>query len=132
MDRKKTISRILLVLYFIAVCTLCFIKIDSGIDLGQGSWFGVPKDKIAHFLMFLPYPVITWLAFRNENGRPASLLMFMLAVTVIGIVIGGTTEIIQGLTDYRSADINDLRADSIGIFTGSILVVIYASISRRW
>ncbi|MDE7128659.1 MAG: VanZ family protein [Bacteroidales bacterium] len=131
MEKKKIISRILLALYLTAVCILCFIKMDSGIDFGS-TWLGLPKDKVVHFLMFMPYPVLAYFAFRKADGRPASFLMFMLAIIVIGIAIGAATEIIQGLTDYRSADINDLRADSLGIFTGSILTLIYAVISRRW
>lgn len=130
MEKKKLTARILLILYIITLCVLCFIRIEPGIDLGS-AWLGLPKDKIVHFLMFLPYPVITYFAFRREKITPVPFILFMVSVIVTGIAIGAATEIIQGMTNYRSADINDLRADSLGVFSGALIILLYAVISKR-
>lgn len=130
MEKRRLIARILLILYIITLCTLCFIRIEPGIDF-ESTWFGLPKDKIVHFLMFLPYPVITYFAFCKEKRTHISFMLFMVTVIVTGIAIGAATEIIQSMTSYRSADINDLRADSLGVFAGSLIILLYAVISRR-
>ena len=46
-------------------------------------------------------------------------------------MIAGTTELFQGMTDYRSADIMDLVADGSGIITGMGIVGIITFIARR-
>lgn len=131
MGKARITSLLLLTLYIIAVCILCFAKIDTGIDMSS-TWLGFPKDKVVHFLMFLPYPILTSLSFRCSNGKPWSFILFMLVIIVIGIAIGAATELIQGTTGYRSCDINDLKADSLGILAGSIIVLIYVAVSRKW
>ena len=67
MDRIRTISRILLILYVIAVGILCFSRFNTGIDLSS-TWFGIPKDKVVHFTMFLPYPILMYAAFFDRAG----------------------------------------------------------------
>jgi len=130
MDRKRTISSALLVLYFAAVCLLCFMKFDSGIDFST-KWFGLPKDKVVHFMMFLPYPALVYGALYRKSGKAFKFIVFMATVIIAGITIAGATELIQGMTDYRSADIYDLRADSLGILAGSTAVMIYATVSKK-
>ena len=60
----RYIAGILLILYIAAVVVLCFIQTDS-LPPMEPEWFGIPVDKIAHFIMFLPYPILTWLVFNN-------------------------------------------------------------------
>lgn len=123
MDRIRTISRILLILYVIAVGILCFSRFNTGIDLSS-TWFGIPKDKVVHFTMFLPYPILMYAAFFRYEKRPARLILFLIIVIAAGMILAGATELIQGELKYRSADIMDFRADSLGIFTGSIITLI--------
>lgn len=131
MQTRKTISRAVLVIYIIAVAIACFSRFNSGIDLSS-EWFGIPKDKIVHFAMFLPYPVLMYMAFYQTGHKPAYLVLFLCAIIAVGGILAGTTELIQGLLAYRSADINDFRADCLGIMTGSILTTAYSAIAKKW
>ncbi len=116
------LSRLILVLYMVSVCLLCFLNLGTDSDMSP-EWFGIPKDKIAHFLMFFPYPAIIALVFCKSGWNPVKFIGFLLVVLVSGIVIGGSIELIQGMTGYRSCDIKDFRADCIGLFTGTLLTL---------
>ena len=131
MDWKKIVSRVLLALYFLAIGVLCFSHFDSGMDLPATFW-GIPQDKLAHFLMFLPYPILTALALHTSKGEPLRMILFLLCIVMAGTVIAGATELIQATTGYRESDIYDFRADCLGIFTGSVLTLIYGALSRKW
>lgn len=121
MGKARTISRFLLILYIIAVAILCFGRFNGGVDMSS-ELFGIPKDKIAHFAMFLPYPILMYLAFYRP-GSKVRLVLFLTAVIIAGGILAGATELIQGMLQYRSADITDFRADCLGILSGSIITV---------
>ncbi|MGM9747594.1 MAG: VanZ family protein [Candidatus Cryptobacteroides sp.] len=129
--KKVWMSRIILLLYIAAVALLCFVKFGNGLDLGN-DWLGIPKDKIAHFFMFLPFPFLAFLSFYKSKDSRWRLFLFVLCVLVLGLVLAGTTEIVQGMLGYRSEDINDFRADSIGLFIGSVVVLIYCAVTKKW
>ena len=129
MQTRKTISRAVLVIYIIAVAIACFSRFNSGIDLSS-EWFGIPKDKIAHFSMFLPYPVLMYLAFYRP-GSISGLILFLVAVILAGGILAGGTELVQGMLQYRSADITDFRADCLGILTGSVITVAAGVLRHR-
>lgn len=131
MKLKKIFPKVLLVLYFIAVGILCFCRFDGGLDLPSTLW-GIPQDKVAHFLMFLPYPILAALALHTSKGDPKRLVLFLLCIVIAGAVIAGATELLQGTTGYRESDIADFRADCLGIFTGSVLTLVYGALSRKW
>lgn len=131
MKAKKILPKVILGLYFIAVGILCFCRFDGGIDLPSTFW-GIPQDKVAHFLMFLPYPILTALALHTSKGEPRRMILFLLCIVMAGTVIAGGTELIQATTGYRESDIYDFRADCLGIFTGSVLTLIYGALSRKW
>ena len=99
------LPRLVLAAYLLSVCLLCFLNL--GPEAGMSAeWFGIPKDKIAHFAMFFPYPGLVASVFCKTGWEP-----------------GGAIELIQGLTGYRSADIGDFRADCIGLFAGTVLTL---------
>lgn len=131
--KNKTIiiARILLLVYAAMVCMLCFMRLGNGIDMSS-EWLGIPKDKIAHFFLFFPFPILMYAAFHMHRGKPVRLILFLLLTLVIGAAAGAGIELIQMTTDYRSCDILDFRADCIGLLCGSILVMIYGAASRKW
>ncbi len=131
--KNKTIiiARILLLVYAAMVCLLCFMRLGNGIDMSS-EWLGIPKDKIAHFFLFFPFPILMYAAFHMHRGKPVRLILFLLLTLVIGAAAGAGIELIQMTTDYRSCDILDFRADCIGLLCGSILVMIYGAASRKW
>ena len=46
-------------------------------------------------------------------------------------IVAGATELLQGLTEYRSADVMDLLSDTAGIITGMGIVGIITYKARK-
>ena len=122
--RVRIVFRILLILYLIAVFALCFMNLSSMPDI-RPTLFGIDIDKIAHFLMFLPLPALFYLSF---NGKAAALIG---ASLLAGLSIAGTTEWIQSFLTYRSMDLADFFADSLGLLCGAVLVGIAVIVFRK-
>ena len=117
-------------IYLAAVGVLCFIRPSSLPEMDVKTFLGLPIDKVLHFLMFLPYPVLSGLVFINKDQKlsAAATIMLILAITGIGVAYG--TEMIQSQTEYRSYEIADFYADLIGIAAGIILAASYIAYTR--
>ena len=124
---KKEIRRISLILfciYVIAVILLCVIKTDDIPELPR-YLLGIPFDKIAHFIMFLPFIILGYASLMpSEKGiwKRLAVLGILLA---FGCAFAFSTEKLQAMTGYRSYDILDMAADSIGLLGGSIITIAY-------
>lgn len=107
-----------------AVFYLCFAKPDemSSIEI---SFFGLPIDKVVHFLMFLPFPILAFKAFDSENLKSGRRILLITGIAAAGGAIATLTEFIQGYLPYRSEDPYDLFSDFIGLGTGIAGVIIY-------
>ncbi len=125
---KNLIGKIIFVLYITAIGVLCFAKFPGGVELPK-SLLGIPLDKWAHFLMFLPFCLFLYWAFDWKVRRGWRKSALAIGFFFIGAGIAYSTEIIQGLIPYRDRDPGDLIADSIGLAIGAILVLIF-EISR--
>ena len=80
--------------------------------------WGIQMDKVIHFIMYLPYPLLALWAFYNGEkwGR------FLLIVLLLGVGYSGAVELMQALfTDSRSAEWGDLLANSLGMGTTCLL-----------
>ena len=87
-------------------------------------------DKIVHFCMFAPYPELAFQTFHVKDGIWRELaLLAVLAVTGLAVALG--TEQLQGMTGYRSYEIADFYADSIGLATGAALILIRIAFRKR-
>lgn len=119
--RLKALSIVAFCIYLAAVAVVCFIRPSSLPEIDIKTFLGIPIDKILHFIMFLPYPVLSGMVFiSKEQKRPAIIsTLLILALTGIGVAYG--TEMIQSHTDYRSYEIADFYADIAGIAAGSII-----------
>jgi VanZ family protein len=117
-------------IYLAAVGVLCFIRPSSLPEMDVKTFLGLPIDKVLHFLMFLPYPVLSGLVFINKDQKlsAAATIMLILAITGIGVAYG--TEMIQSQTGYRSYEIADFYADMTGIAAGIILAASYIAYTR--
>lgn len=127
---RKTIDYAMLLLYFCIVGFLCFWHFDD-MQTAEKLLFGIPADKIAHFCIFLPFPVLAWIAFGRKIAGKWAALLFIIGIFILGCILGGSIELLQGLTTYRSCDINDFRADALGMSLSSILMVIVALARSR-
>ena len=116
--------------YLTAVGVLCFIKPSSIPEIDIKTFLGIPIDKIFHFIMFLPYPILAGPVFvRRERGLASGILtLALLSVTGAGVAYG--TELIQAHTGYRSYEIADFHADITGIITGSLIAMGYLTYTQ--
>lgn len=115
--------------YFAAVMVLCLIRPEYIPDVEIRIW-NIPADKILHFLMFLPYPAIAYIAFRPENRRKWLHLLVLLAVFAAGIGLAMTTEKLQGLSEYRAYEVTDFYADILGMECCTIATALYIIFRR--
>lgn len=124
MKNRRHIAAIVLCVYIAAVAVLCFIRQDNAPSVSF-TLFGIASDKIAHFLMFLPFTMIAYAAFRPDSRRLMPHLLVLLAVVLSGAGLAAGTERIQAALEYRSGDIMDFAADMAGMAAGCIFTVIF-------
>lgn len=86
----------LLCAYIIAIAYLCFMRPDDMPEIRPDLW-GIPIDKIMHFIMFFPFPILAYAAFRpvGKNRMIHLAVLAIILVTGTGVALG--TEHIQGL-----------------------------------
>ena len=125
MKRQSVIFfRILFLLYIIGVMYLCFGNF-SDIHGIHRSYFGIPTDKIVHFIMFFPFPILgNWALGKRPHNWIAGVGTAVL-LGVIGFAIAGGTELGQKyLTSWRMGDFADLKADCKAILLATIITVV--------
>ena len=126
MTRRQLIwSRILFAVYLAAVAFLCFGRFSNSQDVPTDLW-GIPTDKLVHFAMFFPFPILAFLAFDTFTQTVRETLLFVGVTLLVGILIAVGTEMGQAnLTDYRSGDPLDLVADTIGLSVSSLITAVW-------
>lgn len=120
---RALVSRILMILYILAVGFLCFNNFK---DLPEAPkyLFGIPMDKIAHFCMFFPFPLLGFFSFDHLRWSAVETIGHVISLIAWGCIFAGLTEIIQGMLPYRSQDINDFKADVLAIAVSSTIVLL--------
>ena len=117
--RKIWIFRVLTLLYIIVVAILCFARFST-ISPSTPSIFGIPADKIVHFFMFLPFPVLAFFSLRIRHGGVVKTMLLLVLVFIVGCLLAWGTEYIQGKLPYRSMDPADFGADRLGLICGAL------------
>ena len=122
--------KFLFVLYIIAVCVLCFADAP---DMPEVDKFilGIPMDKIAHFLMFSPFPVLAYYSFERLGGNTDHNVRFALLTFLAGELFALMTETVQYFLPTRSMDLSDFLADTIGITLCTAAMAIYCNLRRK-
>lgn len=118
---RLTIFRCLMLLYLAAVAYLCFGHFES-LPKVSNTILGIPTDKVVHFCMFLPFPVLLFLCYDKITTRPWQAVLLAMGTFAIGAAIAASTEIIQGRLGYRSQDPLDFCADAIALALSSLVV----------
>lgn len=118
--------RILFPLYLLSVCLLCFLNLAFPDEMDIPHFIlGIPVDKIVHFMMFLPYPLLATFFFSVTKSGIHLKFRKYVSVFLTGIVFAALTELIQKyLLPARDGDILDFLADFFGLVIGIILVFI--------
>lgn len=128
MDKRIYIAAFFL--YLTAICILCFIKGDNLPDM-EKFLFGIPLDKAAHFVMFLPYPILASLSFIHKDHGVGKNVAILTVLTVVGFGLAYGTEVIQAQTGYRSYETGDFIADSAGLLTGALATAAFIIVKNR-
>lgn len=117
-------------IYIGAILYLCLTKPDN---LPQTEFliFSLPADKVAHFTMFLPFPILMYLMFFDRSRSRWQDMLILVAAIALGIGAAFGTEYLQALTQYRSSDINDTFADMKGLSTGAMIVLTHILLRKR-
>lgn len=122
---QKILFRILFFLYIAGVLFLCFGHFDTTPDI-PASFLGIPMDKVVHFTMFFPFPILAFLAFDQFTESVRSTLLFTGITFLTGVLLALGTEWGQArLTTYRSGDPLDLAADLTALILSSLLVIVW-------
>lgn len=97
------------ILYSIVLATLCLVQLNNV------SKVGIPfADKIFHFLSYVVLTILWYNTcyFHFKKTKANALILAIVASIIFGIII----EVLQGtVTSYRSSDINDVFANSLGV-----------------
>jgi len=123
-NRKRSIFfSIAMVVYIGLVAYLLFANFEKLSSVPR-VFLGIPTDKIVHFCMFFPFPILAYLAYDRLTDTPLKALAALVSICAIGAVFAGLTEIGQSLLPYRYEDISDFRADCIAICIAGLLTFI--------
>ncbi|MPM33420.1 hypothetical protein SDC9_79995 [bioreactor metagenome] len=119
----RIIFKILFFIYLGLVFFFCLYSFnDTGVDLSK-TIFGIRADRVAHFIMFFPYPLSAWLAAKKElrerTGRYSHSV-----ILGSGILVAILAEILQSLTPTRDSDPFDLIANIAGLIFATLLIFI--------
>lgn len=120
--KRKAIFITAFVIYLVAVIYLCLMKPDN-LPQTELYLFGLPLDKVAHFLMFLPFPALAYMMLWEKGRKTWAELLILLSCLTVGVGLAFLTEHLQAMTQYRSSDIKDIYADMTGLGIGCIVVL---------
>lgn len=122
---QKIAFRLLFFLYIAGVLYLCFGHFDNTPSVPLSLW-GIPTDKLVHFAMFFPFPILAFLAFDPLTNTIPQTLLYVGITFLVGLLVAVGTELGQAnLTDYRSGDPLDLVADTIGLSVSSLITAVW-------
>ena len=127
--KRKAIFITAFVIYLAAVLYLCLMKPDN-LPQTELYLFGLPLDKVAHFLMFLPFPALAYMMLWEKGRKTWAELLILLSCLAVGVGLAFLTEHLQAMTQYRSSDIKDIYADMTGLGIGCIVVLINIAIKH--
>ena len=126
----KHIPSIMLCIYIVVVAVLCFMKTDS-LPSVELHFLGIPIDKLAHFIMFVPFPVLAYMTFWPTNAGKPGKMGVLIVIMAAGTGLAKATERIQSMLSYRTGDPMDFMADMTGILIGSLIIAAYILLKKE-
>ncbi|MBR0223557.1 MAG: hypothetical protein IJL93_04695 [Bacteroidales bacterium] len=126
MKNARILKIILFLAYVATVAWLCFGTFKPGSDIPRDI-LGIPTDKVVHFLMFLPFPLLGTLAFDFRSWWRALSMS-----TLLANLMAFTFEHLQSrLTTVRITDPSDLNANFLGISLGLLITILIGLLSKK-
>ena len=122
---------ILFTVYFIAMGFLLFWNFEQAPVNINKTLFGIEMDKYIHFAIFLPFPLLLYGICHRSLTRPWHAAAFAIVTFLLGALLAGATEYIQGLLPWRMANAGDFEADTLSVAAGCIAALII-DLSRQF
>ena len=97
----------------LAIALGSLLPLNSAVDIAG-------SDKLHHFVA---YSLLTYLLARSYIAK-----MGRLKVAIAAVAYGAVIEVLQALSGYRSAELGDLLANSLGC-AGGLLI---HQLTKRW
>lgn len=123
MRSRVILSRVLFFLYLCAIAFLLFATAESLPSISR-TIFGLPTDKVAHFIMFLPFPLLAFMSSDVVTRKIWHSFLLVFIILAVGVGVALLTEYLQGLTSYRTQDIQDFNADLLALTVSSVFVLL--------
>lgn len=120
---RSLIFRVLMLLYIFTVMYLCFSNLNKLPDVPKTLW-GIQTDKIVHFCMFFPFPILGFFAYDRMTDTPLKALGAVITILAIGGIFAGITELVQGTMPYRTMDVRDYHADLLALGISAVIVFV--------
>ncbi len=121
---RSILFSIAMILYIVAVGYLLFSNFEKISDVPK-LILGIPTDKIVHFCLFFPFPILAYLAYDKLTDTPLKAFGALVSICAVGAIFAGITEIGQAMIPYRDQDIHDFYADCLAIgIAGTITFII--------
>lgn len=127
--KRRHMAILLFAFYLAAVAYLCFLKPGS-IPVLQQFIFGIPTDKVIHFIMFLPYPVLAYISFRPDRKGVLTHMLTFIAIIAVGAAMAMGVERLQ-IAAGRNYDIKDFYANIAGMAAGAAITLIFILARHR-
>jgi VanZ family protein len=80
-------------------------------------------DKWVHFVMYGGWATVLWSEFFRNHRRPYPKTEGWVVCCVVPSLVGGVVELLQAQTSYRSGDVVDFLADTIGVILASFVAM---------
>ena len=123
-SHSKRILRILFFLYCIALILLAILPINGESSALNDTYIvNIRLDYFVHMLSFLPFlPFALYVL--SETFHIKGIAQKIFVFIIIGILFAITTEVIQLYLPYRTFNINDLIANTLGIILGLPIILL--------
>ena len=128
--RQLTYARIAFAVYLVAVLVLCFGNFPSSEEVPKELW-GIPMDKVVHFLMFFPFPLLAFLALDRYQGKRWHGITWSGVTLAAGALFAAFTELVQSRLPYRTGDPADFQADALALLAGTAIVLIVILLKQK-
>lgn len=127
--KRRHMAILLFAFYLAAVAYLCFLKPGS-IPVLRQFVFGIPTDKVIHFIMFLPYPFLAYISFCPDRKGVLTHMLALIAIIAVGAAMSMGVERLQ-IAAGRNYDIKDFYANIAGMAAGAAITLIFILARHR-
>lgn len=120
-----------MLLYVAAVAYLCFANFSDVSNISR-TIFGIETDKLVHFCMFLPFPILAFFSIGKYPKKVWKNIFLAFCILLAGCMFAAATEVIQSRIIYRTGDPRDFKADLIAMaISTTVLFITIRTKTRR-